>query len=185
MTVDKLAENRVLIVLCDKDMEDFALDFERLSLNEIHSRKILLRIMQLACRKTGIEITGKSVNIEALTLDDECYILVTVEEKRHRTYRLKKNDNCVCYQLGESGNFLDAMEKLYRTNVCCNRNSAYLYENEYYLIFDYPSIPKNIRKVLSEYGQKSGGNIVSAKIRENGKVLCNHNAIAQIGQHLV
>lgn len=185
LTVDKLAENRVLIVLCDKDIEDFALDFEKLSLNELHSRRILLRIMQIACRKTGIETTGKSISIEALSFENEYYILVTVNEKRRRTYKLKKNEDCVCYLLGESGNFLDTIEKLYRANVYCNRNSAYLYENRYYLIFDYPSIPKKLRKVLSEYGEKSGGNITAAKIREKGKTLCSHNAITCIGKHLV
>lgn len=185
MTVDKLAENRVLIILCDKDMADFALDFESLSLNEIHSRRILLRIMQLACRKTGIETAGKSISIEALLFEGECYLLVTALEKRRRTYKLKKCDNCVCYLLGESGNFLDTIEKLYRENVYCNRNSAYLYENRYYLIFDYPSLPKKIRKVLSEYGEKCGGSITAAKIRENGRNLCSHNAIVRIGQHLI
>lgn len=185
LTVDKLSDDRVLIILGTKEMQDYALDFDTLSLNDLHSRKILLRIMQIACRKTGIETRGKSVSIEALSFDEDCYILVTVSQKSRRTYRIKKNDESVCYFLGESANFLETLEKLYRQNVCCNRNSAYLCDNRYYLIFDYPSIPKKLKRVLSEYGEKSGGKLAAAKVRENGKLLCRHNAIMQIGRYLV
>lgn len=184
MTVDKLAENRVLITLCNEDMKDFSLDYSRLSLNDIHSRKILTRIMQLACFKFGIELSGKNVLIEALSLDDECYLLLTINRKYSRTYRLKKT-TCQCYRLGKSSNFLDTVEQLYRQNVCCNKNSAYVYKDEYYLIFEYPAIPHKFKRVLSEYGKRSGGNISAAIIKENGKMLCKTNAIAQIGKHLV
>lgn len=185
LTVDKLSDDRVLIILGTKEMEDYALDFEKLSLNDLHSRKILFRVMQLACRKTGIEIKGKKVSIEALSFDKDCYILVTVLQKSRRTYRMKKKDESVCYLLGESGNFLETVEKLYRQNVYCNRNSIYLYDGKYYIIFDYLSIPKKLKKVLSEYGEKNGGNLAAAKIIENGKLICNHNAIVQIGRYLV
>ncbi len=184
MTVDKIGENRVLIVLCGKDMEDFSIDFNTLSLDDLHSRKILLRILQLACMKSGIELRGRSVSLEALSLDEGCYLLVTVEKHR-RTYRMKKSGDCICYSLGASDNFLDTLEKLYRQNVCCNKNSAYIYNSEYYLIFDYPSIPRKLKRVLSEYGEKSGGKLAAAKIKENGKLLCRQNAISQIGRFLV
>ncbi len=184
MTVDKLSDNRVLIVLCGKDMEEFSLDFDTMSLNDLHSRKMLLRIMQLACVKYGINISGNRVKLEALSVDGGCYILMTVESPCRRTYRFKSGES-ICYHLGTSGNFLDAIDMLYRQKVCCNRNSAYVYDNQYYLIFDYPSIPRKLRRVLSEYGEKRGGALASAKIKEGGKLLCRKNAIAQIGKYLV
>lgn len=183
LTIDKLAENRVLIVLCDKDMDDYSLDYNKMNLDDVHSRKILMKLLQLACLQSGIEIKGRSVILEAIAFEKECYLLITVKDKKTKTYRLKQSS--LCYHLGESGNFLDAVEQLYRQNVCCNRNSAYLYNGEYYLIFDYPAIPKKLRKVLSEYGRKSGGNLTAARIRENGRQLCRHNAISQIGKFLV
>ncbi len=143
-----------------------------------------MRILQLACFKTGIEAEGKSIAVEALPLNGECYILLTVTQKSRRTYRMKENKRSVCYFLGGSGNFLDAVEKLYKQNVCCNKNSAYCYKDNYYLIFDYPSIPRKLRRVLGEYAQKCGGRVSAARIRENGKTVCTVNAIAQIGQCL-
>lgn len=185
MTVDKIADNRVLIVLCEKDMKDFSLDYNKMSMEDNHSRRILLRILQLACVKTGLELMGRSVMLEAVSFDDECYLLVTVKDKHRKTYRLKNSGESLCYHLGNSGNFLDTVEQLYRQNVCCNHNSAYVYKDEYYLIFDYPSIPQKLKRVLHEYGSKSGGRVTAANIRENGRQLCRHNAIAKIGKHLV
>lgn len=185
MTVDQLGCNRILIKLCEKDMNDFSLDFDTLSFTDAHSRKIILRILQLACFKTGVEVKNKNIMVEALQLDDGCYILLTVTEKHRRhTYKFKRPSDSVCYLLGDSGNFLDAVEKLYSQNVCCNKNSAYLYNGEYYLIFDYPTIPARLKHVLKEYAQKCGGKVTSARIRENGRQLCSINAIAQIGRYL-
>lgn len=186
MTVDRLSDNRVLIVLCTKDMEDYRLDYKTLSLNDLHSRKILMRIMQLACLKSGIEIKGKSIKLETLYLEGGCYILITVDEKhRTRTYKIKKPRECRCYSLGNGTNFLNAIEQLYRQNVCCNKNRAYVYNDKYYLIFDYPSIPRRLRIVLSEFGKKVGNKADAARVKENGRELCSSNAIAQIGQYLV
>lgn len=185
LTVDKIAENRVLIVLEEKDMTDFSLDYNKMSFEDVHSRKILMRILQLASIKTGLELNGRRVMLEAILLNDECYLLITVRTRQHKTYRLKDNNKSLCYHLGGSGNFLDTVEQLYRQNVCCNHNSAYEYKNEYYLIFDYPSIPRKLKRVLLEYGSKSGEEITAARIKENGRQLCRSNAIERIGRHLV
>ncbi len=185
MLIDRLEQNRILVTLCGKDMDDFSLDFNTLGFDDAHSRRILMRILQLACFKSGIEVTGKNILVEALPVDGGCYILLTVIEKyRHRTYKIKTSSGSLCYFLGGSGNFLDTVEKLYKQNVCCNKNSAYLYDNKYYLIFDYPSIPYKLRRILLEYAVKCGGKVTAARIRENGKSLCKVNAIAQIGQYL-
>lgn len=185
MTVDKLGENKVLIILCNKDMEEFSIDFERVNFHDSDSRRALIKIMKLGCSKAGVEICNRNVDIEALPFEDECYILITVYEKNRRSYRIKDAGKCVCYSLGGSGNFLDTLEKLYRLNICCNRNSAYLYKESYYIVFDYPSIPKKLKRLLSEYGKRRMNRVESARIRENGKLICSHNAILQIGKHLV
>ena len=54
MTVDKLGENKVLIILCTKDMEDFSIDFEKMDIYDSNSRKALIKIMKLGCSKAGV-----------------------------------------------------------------------------------------------------------------------------------
>ena len=82
MTVNRLSNDRVLITLCHKDMDDFLLDFKSMSLSDSHSRRVIMRIMQVACRRSGISVSGKSVNVEAMLFGDDCYLLVTVAKKR-------------------------------------------------------------------------------------------------------
>ena len=47
LTVDKLGENKVLIVLCTKDMEDYSIDFVGNNLYDSDLRKALIKIMKL------------------------------------------------------------------------------------------------------------------------------------------
>ena len=165
-------------------MKDFSLDFNTLSLNDSHSRRILLRILQLACFKSGVEIKNKNVLMEALPFMGGCSILLTVSDKLlKKTYRVKRKKS-ICYRLGDSKNFLDALELLYQQNICCNGNSAYINNDEYYLIFDYPSIPKNLKIVLSEYALECKKNIEASRVKVNGKAICKVNAIEQIGKWL-
>lgn len=184
LTVNRLSDNRVLIILCGKDMEEFSLKYDKMNLDDSHSRKIIIRLMQLACGKSGIETVGKKINIEAISLESNCYLLITVNDKKRRTFRIKQSKKSICYMLGNGSGFLDTIEILYKQNICCNKNSAYVLNGKYYLIFDYPTIPKKLKMTLSEYAQRCSGKIVTAKIRESGTPICTQNAILQIGKYL-
>ena len=48
MTVDKLGENKVLIILCNKDMEDYSIDFVGNNLYDSDLRKALINIMTVS-----------------------------------------------------------------------------------------------------------------------------------------
>ena len=80
--------------------------------------------------------------------------------------------------------FLDVIQLLYKQNVCCNKNSAYEKDGVYYLIFDYPTVPKRFKRILHEYGVRCGDNIFAANLRENAQEICRSNAIAVIGKCL-
>ena len=100
MTIDKIKSNKILITLCDEDMRDFSLDYDTLSLYDSHSRKILMRILQIACFKTDIEIKDKRMIVEALPTVDGCMLLLTVEDKKRKKYRLQNGKKCSCYDVG-------------------------------------------------------------------------------------
>lgn len=184
MTIDKIKSNKILITLCDEDMRDFSLDYDTLSLYDSHSRKILMRILQIACFKTDIEIKDKRMIVEALPTVDGCMLLLTVEDKKRKKYRLQNGKKCSCYDVGNSKNFLDVIQLLYKQNVCCNKNSAYEQNGTYYLVFDYPAVPKRFKRILHEYGARCGDNIFAARLRENAKEICKTNAVAVIGRWL-
>ena len=110
MTINRLDGERVLVVLGGKDMTDFALDFKKMSLQNAHARKVLLRLTRLACRKSGIDTNGKRVNVEALTMGESCYLLVTVRRRMQR-YRLKRSGG-TGYRFESCGDFLNAVGRL-------------------------------------------------------------------------
>lgn len=183
MTVNKLGENRVLIILGEQDMNDFSLDFNNMNLDDSHSRHVLTRLTHSACKSSGIDTGGKSLNIEALSLGDGCYLLVTVGSS-NKTYRRKRGGS-VCYSLGGSGNLLNCIEQLYRLGTACSKSSVYEYSGEYFLVFDYPSVPKSVRVVLSEFSARRCRTLTLARLRERARLICDRNAVCKIGQYLV
>lgn len=183
MTINKLGDDRVLITLCHKDMSDFLLDFKKLSLNDSHSRRVLLRILQVACRRSGISTGGKRVNIEAMLFGEDCYLLITLAKKGMHTYRLKRSDYSVCYAADNAEDLLRVTKQLVKSGLYCPKSAVYALDGAYYLIFD-SYIPKNIHRVISEFAQKKGGRITAARIREFGKPVCRYNAVSTIGQYL-
>ena len=62
--------------------------------------------------------------------------------------------------------------------------AAYEKDGVYYLIFDYPAVPKRFKRILHEYGVRCGDNIFAANLRENAQEICRSNAIAVIGKCL-
>ena len=183
LTINRLDDSRVLVVLGGKDMSDFALDFSAMNLSDSHSRKILLRLTRLACRKSGIDTQGRRLNIEALQMGEGCYLLVTVRHAPRR-YRPKRGGG-LCFRFAQSGDFLGAVEALYRARFYSAKNAAYEWDGAYFLCFDYPSVPLRARRVLSEFADKSGGALLCAQVKEQGKMLCARNAVAVIGAALI
>ncbi len=184
LTIDRIKSNKILITLGNEDMRDFSLDYDTLSLYDNHCRKIIMRILQVACFKTDIEIKDKKMTVEALPTVNGCILLLTVEDRKSRRYRLQNRKNCYCYEVGNSKNFLEVIRLLYRQNVCCNKNSAYEQNGTYYLVFDYPAVPKRFKRILHEYGARCGSNVFAARLRENAKEICKTNAVAVIGRWL-
>ena len=88
-TVNKLGENRVLIVLCEQDIADNALGKEGIDFKSVAARSRVIWLTRRACKSSGIDTGGKRVNIEALELEKSCYLLVTVGAVKR--YRLKNS----------------------------------------------------------------------------------------------
>ena len=65
MTVDKLGNNKLLIKLDESDMENFELDFGKMSFKNEDNQKVIIGLMRLACCRAGLDTNGKNVKIEA------------------------------------------------------------------------------------------------------------------------
>ena len=66
----------------------------------------------------------------------------------------------------------------------CAKNAAYVRGGVYYLLFDYPALPRAFRGLLSEFGSCFGGALKCAQIREHAEVICPRKAISVIGEKI-
>lgn len=187
MTIEQLDTTKVLISLCNEDMEDYSLSFDTMSFYNDSSRRVLMRLLRLACNKTGMPFGSKTVLVEALPHQSGCLLLVTLMEKqkKRKTYRVKRIKERPCYCFDGAEELLSGIESLNHKNVSLHMNSLWLFGGKYYLIFDYPLVSRRARGVLCEYSRElSITDVRAARIRESGKLLCGFNAVEMIGRRI-
>lgn len=187
MTIEQLDATKVLISLCSEDMEDYSLSFDTLSFYNDSSRRVLMRLLRLACNKTGMPFVSKTVLVEALPHQSGCLLLVTLMDKQRKpkTYRVKRIKEHPCYRFENAEELISGIESLKGRDLLLHRNSLWLMDGRYYLIFDYPVVPRRARSILCEYSrERSITEVKAARIRECGKLLCGVNAVEMIGRRI-
>ncbi len=187
MKISQISPDKVLISLCNEDMKSFDLDFYDMGFSDPHSKKILKRLLSLACLSNSIPTENKKILCEALKISDGCVLLVSFCDKaqERKKYRIKRIKECPCYKFSDTDTMLSAVKTLYSTDTLYYNNSAYLYNNSYYLVFDYPVVPQKAKKILSEFAKAvKGTKPFIARLCESGKKISGGNAIANIGSHL-
>lgn len=167
MTIEQIDPSKVMIVLGSNDMKDFSLEYNTLSFSDPHSRKILSRLLTLACSKTGMSIDNKKMLVEALPHKSGCLILLTLKPKtKRRVYRVKKPEKCLCCIFSD-------VERLISASVALSKslpeNSVFYYNDKYYLLIDknVALYPLALLEEFSECYICSG--IAAAKVKEAGR----------------
>lgn len=184
MTIEMISNSKILIVLGGEDMRDFELEYDTMSLSDPHSRKILSRLLSLACTKTGISTEDKNMVVEALPYPDGCLILLTLEARRKpKIYKVKRKIPSLCVTFDTAENLIRAVVNLKdRENI--PDNSLYYYDNKYYLIVKGGAVPKGVMYVLREFAEKIvHSNLNSVRIEEKAKLLINSNAHQKLAQY--
>lgn len=182
MTIEQLDKSKVLISLCKEDMDKFSLDIRNMSFCDEHSRKVLLRLLQLACSKTGIEMQKGAVLLEALPHNCGCLLLVTVMEKtKRKTYKVKRYRDFPVYMFETAENLLSCVQKMGDNKVIPHWNSLWLKDDRYYLIFDYPLSGSVYSGILGEFGRRiKATDVYLSRLKESGKLLKDQNAVEHI-----
>ena len=186
MTIEKLSTTRVLISLCREDMENFRLNISKMSFCDDSSRKVLMRLLELACREAGFTIGGKTILMEALPLQSGCLILVTfADKKKRRIYKVKSIKKRTVYVFEDAEKMLCAAETLYQSDTKLPLNNLWLFDSKYYAVFDCCPVLKNTYSVLREYASKiSFSPVTISRIQEGGKLIGSNNALGIIGEKI-
>lgn len=184
MTIEQIDPSKVLIVLGSDDMKDFSLEYSTLSFSDPHSRRILSRLLTLACSKTGMSIDNKKMLVEALPHKSGCLILLTLSPKqKRRLYRVKRSDKKLCCVFEDVDALIDASVAI-RNTTSLPKNSAYFLDDRYYLLVDSKPVSLYTMAILEEFSEcYVCSRVAAARIEENGREIARECAVKTIGSH--
>ena len=185
MNIERIDTARILVLLGEKDLEEYEITFESLTFSEMHSKEVLTDIIRSASEKAGIDFRNKKIVIEALKYDKGCMLLLTLSGRR-KIYRVRYYSKTYIFQFNSAESFLSCIKAVYRLNGDKFISSAFLYDNRYYLVINTLSgLGENYINTFGEFctGTKRG-EVYSAFLREHGKPLKLHNAVQSIGSIL-
>lgn len=150
MSIDKVAENKILISMCNSDIEQL--------MCVIDQKTDLLEIVaRFACNKTGIEISNSNLLIEKIAHQNGYLLLVTIKADggNRVKYKLSKIPKFVCYYFDNTDDFLTVYNyvKVYKA-LLDSCNIVMLNNNKFVIAFE-NTIPKgNINQFMCEYGRR-------------------------------
>lgn len=184
MTIEQLDSHKMLIVLCRKDMQNFALEYNTLSFDNPHSKKILRRLLTLACNRTEAVTTDKKMIVEALPYDDGCLILVTIKDKiKRKIYKVKKKKYTLCFSFENTEN-LFSFASSFKADLCVPDNSLYYYNKNFFVILENIENYKNFVPKGKEFCREyKKDRLFCAKIMECGKKILEKEAIEKLNEY--
>ncbi len=179
MTVNRLSSNRVLIILDGEDMRSLVPDIDYAAPGT-EAIRALSDLSRTACRSEGIRAEGRRLTVEAMSLGESCYLLVTVGTKKY----IRKRGS-LCYRFDSAGEMTDCLGMLFRSGFILPRSALYLCQNAYFLVLGYPAVPKRARVLLSEFNAVRCSRLTAAFVGERGKTLCPRCAVQTVGKEFV
>lgn len=188
MTIEQIDNERILIALCDEDMESFSLEFESMSLTDPHVREMMQNLLSFASIETGISIKNKKMIIEAIPYVNGCLLLITLKQKTHKRKIYKiKNTRPLIFGFSEAEDMLRCISVLYKSKIQHIHSDLYKFGSQYILIIKpNRSISRRLEALLCEYGEKiSGGSLTISKLREYGSTIAKNDAIERVGLSIV
>lgn len=184
MTIEQIDGSKVLIILGSKDMQNFSLEYDTLTFQDPHSKKILRRLLSLACTKAELSVQNKKMVVEALPHNSGCLILLTLKPKvKRKIYTIKKLPQDICCTFETTEN-LFSFARAFSKNIILPKSSLYYYGDNYCVIMEDINHSKSFVFKTREFCDKYiSSKIYSAKVKEYGEQIIAHNAIKKINEY--
>lgn len=209
MKFEKLSENKLRITLTVNDLKDKDIDFHDFMSNPLETQDLFLDILKEAQEKVGFSVTDYRVKIEALAMIDGDFIvnitriseteknnsIASSPKKKFKVRRktvVPKSEQAV-YKFDCFDDYYYFIQYLSQNNLSnahliAKKIVAYIYKNEYYLIFN--DINYTYKKLLTffssvtEFGTYiSNSSLFISKLQECGKIIIKNNALKTSLKH--
>ncbi len=213
MKFEKLNDNKIRIILTNKDLNENHIDYHSFMSNSVETQDLFLDMLERAEEEIGFITRDYKIRIDALAMMDGDFILTVTRmhpEERERKELSKEKTNTKCkvkvkrkiqdlqkssdlaYRFGNFDDFYDFVSGVHASQFDSRKLAThiqlYTYENAFYLILEQVNFEhKNIHR-LSSYITEFASYVNSpevyiSKIMESGKLILKHNALTTALKH--
>lgn len=186
MNIEQINSSKLLISLCDRELEEYDLNYETMDLKNEKTRSIIRRVLKYAENKTGMELSTGSLVIEAMKYDHGCLLLVTlIKNKSKKRYRIKMRSDSYLFSFQNTENMLSCMEQLYAAGKTPELSALYRTNYGYCMIVRCLLPDECFLRITGEFADKcKKGKIFCAAAAEKSRIIIPHRAISRIGSLL-
>lgn len=197
MKFEKVNNDKIKITLSNADLEANDIDYHSFMSDSYETRSLFLSVLDKAERDYGFSTDNYQLKVETLALENGTFILTITRslapnDTSKRKLRVSRktpkiSSQSLIYKFNDFEDLCNFIRSLNNNisvdfkNVSKN-NLLYLYNNNYYLVFDRVNIDNPYLKIIyssitefATYVKYS--NVFVAKMRESGKLLMDKNAI--------
>lgn len=166
MKIKKINNDKLKIILSSSDLDEKNIDVDSFLANPIESQNLFFEILDLAEEKYNFDIENNRAIIEAISLDNNIFIL-TITKLKNDLCTYNTTSQVFCFEdVNDLLNFYSIAEK---NNINLSLSDIYQFGNKYYFIlnkenrhlenflleFSYPIKNYSLLKdIFIEYGNK-------------------------------
>ncbi len=185
MNIELIDENKVLIDLCDDDMERLCIEYA--TLDSRKNTPVIKTLIEIAKAKAGLTTYPHTkILVDTMPYDGGCFILITLQHPpllNGKKFRILKKSFARIFVFANSNDMIQAMEKIFCYGHLHCQSYLYLYREHYYLLIESLSgIEKVTIHLLNEYACRNFSQTIKiAHVKEHGTIIVAKNAIEILG----
>lgn len=165
MQIKKINNDKLKIILSSNDLDEKNVDVDSFLANPIESQNLFFEILDLAEEKYDFDIEDNKAIIEAISLDNNIFIL---------TITKISTDYCICnskskiYYLENINDLLNLYSFTNKNNIHIPEIEIYNFSNKYYIILNEENI--NFENTLLEFSNSlNNSSYIQDIFKEYGK----------------
>ena len=159
MKIEAIGEEKILVALSDKDMNELDITYDEMDYSNIETRRVIWTILDEAKRSLGKPIdTNGRILIEVTPSDDGgCIMCFTTmpaaDYKSKKKLIMKKDLEPIIFKAFNSDAFLDIMDILKNSTDAYKNYDIFYFNKDFYIII-HPKITETdkITYILSDFG---------------------------------
>ena len=147
MQIKKINNNKLKVILSLTDLDKNNIDIDSFLSNSIESQNLFFEILDLAEEQYGFNIEDNKAVVEAISLDNNIFVLTITKLKNDTTTNNLKN--IVFFRFENIKDILDFLSFIHLKNLNLQGCTFYQLNKTYYIILN--KYNKTLENILLEY----------------------------------